>query len=183
MMEGCVLPRALGALLAELDAYEDRIPDGVLPKALAELELGCQELEAFIRFDARGYHRSQLHLGPAYETLLIAWCAGQRSAIHDHRGSRCAFRVLRGVASETAFARNPAGLIYPTTTRPLAAGSIGAIEDDGVHQLSNLQERDDLVTLHLYSPPLERMGTYSLTDSQVQERAASQVEFEAGAGI
>ncbi len=36
-----------------------------------------------------------------------------------------------------------------------------------MHQVSNLQDGDaDLVTLHIYSPPLRLMGTYSLFDNK-----------------
>ena len=39
-----------------------------------------------------------------------------------------------------------------------------------IHQISNLQPGNaDLVTLHLYSPPLLVMGQYSLTDPAVRE--------------
>jgi hypothetical protein len=38
-------------------------------------------------------------------------------------------------------------------------------EDTDIHQVSNLQADDAvLVTLHVYAPPLHRMGTYSLYD-------------------
>ena len=38
-------------------------------------------------------------------------------------------------------------------------------EDEDLHQISNLQaDAAELVTLHVYSPPLIMMGTYSLTD-------------------
>jgi cysteine dioxygenase len=55
--------------------------------------------------------------------------------------------------------------------------------DADMHQVSNLQPGDaDLVTLHVYSPPLRQMGTYSLT-SRERGREAMFVEFGEAAGI
>ena len=49
------------------------------------------------------------------------------------------------------------------------AGGICATEDADIHQVSNLaDDGGDLVTLHVYSPPLLNMGTYSLYDTLVR---------------
>lgn len=45
------------------------------------------------------------------------------------------------------------------------------------------QAGQDLVTLHIYSPPLLVMGTYSLTDDRVGEFVPPVHEFTHGAGI
>ena len=178
-----VLSGALQALLAELDTHAERIPSSVLAAALRGLDVRCAELLPFAAFDSARYRRKALPAGRAYEALLMCWRAGQRSPIHDHLGSECAFRVLGGIATETAFARSACGLVYPTRTRPLRAGSVGAIRNSQIHQVSNLQEREDLMTLHLYSPPLSSTRTYSLTEPRVEVWVPALHEFEAGAGI
>jgi cysteine dioxygenase len=62
-------------------------------------------------------------------------------------------------------------------------GSVCASEDDNLHQISNLQDGDaDLVTLHIYSPPLLHMGTYSITDL-TRGIEPMYLEFSDGAGI
>src|SRR5207249_2304648 len=122
--------------------------------------------------------------GPAYQALLLCWRNGQRSPIHDHRGSNCGVRILSGVATETVFERNENGLVYATFSREMAEGSICANSDDDIHQMSNLQPgKADLVTLHIYSPPLLHMGTYSLTSPMVQEFFDPVFAFADGDGI
>jgi cysteine dioxygenase len=55
--------------------------------------------------------------------------------------------------------------------------------DADLHQISNLQAGDaDLVTLHVYVPPLVRMKTYSLTEPIMGEDVWPEV-FGSGAGI
>ncbi len=181
--EGRVFPPRLRALFAELDGHSGRIPVGVLEPALRELRVRPEELAAFSFFDGYRYRRNELRSTPAYEALLICWRAGQRSPIHDHQSSGCAYRVLRGTATETVFARSATGLVYPTHTRDQPIGFVGTNQDDDIHQVSNLQERDDLITLHIYSPPLLVISTYSLTDPRMGPFVAPPVELEAGAGI
>jgi cysteine dioxygenase len=138
----------------------------VLRRELEQLEISLEDVQTAVRFGPDTYRRNLLHAGPAYQALVLCWRAGQRSPIHDHEGSSCGVRVVRGVATETIFARNAAGLVYALRSCELRAGGVCASQDADVHQVSNLQDAGhDLVTLHIYSPPLLKMGVYSLTDA------------------
>ena len=178
------LPRSLLELLRALDAYQGRIPLDRLAAHLEAASFSFEDVQAQAVFGDRTYRRNLLHHGPAYQALLLCWRNGQRSPIHDHRGSSCGVRVLRGVATETRFTLSPNGMILATNSRELAAGSVCASQDADIHQMSNLQAGGaDLVTLHVYSPPLLRMGTYSLTDRSVGEFIDPIFENCHGAGI
>jgi cysteine dioxygenase len=125
-----------------------------------------------------------MHAGPAYHALVLCWRSGQRSPIHDHRSSACAVRVLEGDATEIIFHMTEEGHVFPSKTRKLSEGFICATEDLDIHQLSNLQPHNrDLITLHIYSPPLLVMGQYSLTDQTVREFKDEVHAFAEGAGI
>src|SRR5262249_38187953 len=115
--------------------------------------------------------------------LVLCWKNGQRSPIHDHTGSSCAVRVLRGVLTETAFVFAPHGRVKAVGSRDLAAGAVCGSEDRDLHQVSNLQDGDAaLVTLHVYTPPLRWKGTYSLTDA-TRGQEPMFVEYVDAAGI
>ena len=154
----------LADFLSMLDRHAARVPLADLTAHLAGLALDLEQVGDYVRFDAERYRRNLLHEGPAYQALILCWRGGQRSPIHDHRGSSCGVRVLRGVATETVFARTRAGHVYAKHTREWPAGSVCGSQDSDIHQMSNLQPDEDLVTLHVYSPPLLNMGIYSLTD-------------------
>ncbi len=173
-----MLPFELRDMLGELDDYREAVPLAALCIALERLAIAIGDLVPFAGFDERRYRRRSLYLGPAYEALLLCWRAGQRSSIHDHRGSRCAFRVMDGKGAESVFERSDAGLIYPTVTNEYPQGFVCAAEDEDIHQVSNLQLSEDLVNLHLYSPPLRTINTYSLTDSCVLEVACGELDPE-----
>ena len=93
-------------------------------------------------------------------------------------------RVLRGTLTETIFDRTPDGFIYPTSTQTLHENQVCGSEDSDIHQVSNIAAgRQDLVTLHVYSPPLHVMGVYSLTEPTVREEVDPVFEFAMGSGI
>src|SRR5262249_57021176 len=83
----------------------------------------------------------------------------------DPFGSSCGGRVLRAMLTETLFEFAPNGHVKALSSRDHPPGSVFGSQDQDLHQVSNLQAGSaDLVTLHVYTPPLLRMGTYSLTD-------------------
>jgi cysteine dioxygenase len=154
----------------ELDCHADRIPLRDLLDWIRRTELSIDDVSEYLVFRPERYVRNLVHAGPAYQALLLCWRNGQRSPIHNHRGSNCGVKVLRGVATETTFAKAPNGMAYAVRSRDLTTGEVCASADDDMHQVSNLQAGGaDLVTLHIYSPPLLRMEVFSLDSAAVTE--------------
>ena len=173
----------LDSLFAYLDGVDGRVPLDELTSRLADLEIDCGDVAEFIRFSNKGYARNSMREGRWYHAWAMCWKNGQRSPIHDHAGSSCGVRVLRGALTETIFERAPNGHIKAVCSRDLAAGAVCGSENADMHQISNLQAgAADLVTLHIYSPPLARMGTYSLTDA-IRGEELMAMEFGDAAGI
>jgi cysteine dioxygenase len=175
--------RALAPLFQYLDGLKGRAPLEGLTAQLNALHLDCDDVTDFLCFSDRGYTRNLVRAGTWYHVLVLCWKNGQRSPIHDHAGSSCGVRVLRGTLTETLFAFAPNGHVYPTFSRQLAPGSVVGSQDADMHQVSNLQDGGaDLVTLHVYTPPLRQMGTYSLTDLSRGVEPMF-IEFSDAAGI
>ena len=159
------MARALEPLVRYLDGLAGRPGLAELAAAVAPLALDCADLADFVRFSEQGYVRNLVRAGEGYHVLVLCWKNGQRSPIHDHAGSSCCVRVLRGTLTETRFAFAPNGHVKAVESTDHAPGSTFASADLDLHQVSNLQPGGaDLVTLHVYSPPLQRMGTWTLTD-------------------
>lgn len=169
-------------LFAFLDALSRPAELPELTAVLGNLDVG-RELDKHMLFSNRGYTRNPVHNGPYSQALVLCWKNGQRSPIHDHTGSNCGVRVLRGVLTETLFEFAPNGHIKAVASRDCPPGSVLASRDLDLHQVSNLQAGDaELVTLHVYSPPLQLMGTYSLTDT-ARGTEPMLVEYSEAAGI
>lgn len=183
-IQDATTPLSLSAFLEALDGYGRRVPLRTLEALLRRLDIRFADVKPFARFNNDRYQRNLMRSGRGYHALVLCWKSGQRSPIHDHRGSSCGVRIVKGEMTETIFEFSRNGLIYPTSTTVLKEGAVCGSEDKDIHQVSNLQGDDaELVTLHIYSPPLMVMGTYSLTDEMVDDFADPVFEFCDGDGI
>jgi cysteine dioxygenase len=162
--------KSIESAFARLDRVAGALPLRVILDWFGDFPLGAEDVADYLVFSPERYVRNLLHAGPSYQALVLCWRNGQRSPIHNHRGSHCGVRVLRGVATETVFARAPNGMVVPVRSRDLPPGHVCASADEDTHQVSNLQAGGaDLVTLHVYSPPLLRMEVFSLDSPAVRE--------------
>src|SRR5262245_18390171 len=100
---------------------------------MRRLPVECAEVADWIRFSDRQYTRNLVRGGPWYTIVVLCWKNGQRSPIHDHAGSSCAVRVLRGTATETMFDFAPNGQVRALSSRELTPGSVCASQDRDVH--------------------------------------------------
>jgi cysteine dioxygenase len=161
------LPAPLRRLCSALEAAA---VDGAVPLELAaarldQLDLDLQAPAPWWIFDAVKYRRNLIRRTSDYEMLLLCWLPGQRSPIHDHRGSGCAFRVIEGIVSETIYEHATGDLATPAAMRWLPPGTICASRDFDIHEVANTQAQQDLVTLHVYSPPLRDVNQYRSTET------------------
>lgn len=161
------LPAPLRRLCESLEAAteEGAIPLEVMRDQLERLENNLQMLAPWWMFDACTYRRNLIRRTATYEALLLCWLPGQRSPIHDHRGSGCAFRVIEGVVTETLYEPTKSGLVTAASMRWLPPGTICASREFDVHEVANTQLKADLVTLHIYSPPLRDVNLYRAADA------------------
>lgn len=154
-----------------LDAHRDRVPLDELRDIMRNVHVCEADLGDAVAFGDNGYRRNLLRRTDAYEVLVLCWSPGQRSPIHDHAQSTCGVRVISGEAVETRFDRDADGFLHPVAVERFPEGSTAGSQDADIHEIANASDRD-LVTLHVYSPPLGRMKTY---DAPTQARDRSRL--------
>lgn len=183
-MSNLPVPPKLQPLVNYLNGLTARASIERLQELLAASHATDEDVREFIRFEPGHYQRNLVAIGPWYEVLVICWRSGQRSPIHNHAQSTCGLKVLRGTCSETYFAHSPCGQVVALSTTEKHAGEVCASEDEDTHQVSNLQAPGtDLVTLHIYSPPLRKMKKFSITSAAAEDWVPPVVEFAHGEGI
>ncbi len=174
----------LEQLFKHLDGLTSRATVEQLSAWLGEAGITRDDIADYVRFGAETYQRNLIQEGAHYHVLALCWRSGQRSPIHNHADSTCGLVVVEGIATETVFDHSPCGLVKAVLSCDLPAGSIAASVDTDTHQVSNLQPAgEDLITLHIYSPPLLRMASYSLTEPHVSEFRPMVVTHVDGSGI
>lgn len=156
----------LAALIDYLEKAEGRIDLDILASHLADLKVTRQDFSDCCIFGARGYRRNTISRNDHYELLALCWRSGDCTAIHDHNGHSCAFRVIEGTGTEIRFKVTASGLVCPVETHTMHPDYICAARDEDIHQVANMQVADtDLITLHIYSPPIKKMNTYQFAQA------------------
>ena len=135
---------------------------------LAAVEVTSEDLRPYLGFKEGNYWRHRVCRNDFVEMLVICWRPGQKTPIHDHNGSHGMVKVQQGVMWETTFAFNEdKGLGYKTG-RECQTGEVTGADVPDIHQLGNPEvSGQDLITIHVYAPPLGVLKTYKVGSSQV----------------
>ena len=153
----------LGGLVERLSRCGARPTFDELNAMLEGVAVGADELRPYVGFKEGTYARHRVHLGEHAELLVLCWRPGQRTPIHDHAGSFGAVKVLRGVMWETLFEMGEGEGLRYLSGREWAPGHVTGADVPDIHQLGNPDvSGQDLVTLHLYSPPLTSLNVYKV---------------------
>ena len=151
--------KALSPLLDYLEHLKEPASLSRLESLLQKTRMCREDVGSYCNFGSRTYVRNVIAQSKWFDLLLLCWRPGQRSPIHDHRGSACAFRVLEGIGTETRFEPVLEGnQVRAIEHSEMPEGYICAAYDDDIHEVANLAG-SDLITLHAYSPRLA-MTTY-----------------------
>ncbi len=110
-------------------------------------------------------HYASLHRDEYVDIWLICWSPGNDTGWHDHDVSSGAVRVVQGALMES----NPRiGGMHAQTV--ITAGSSFCFGPDHIHRLTGEAERT--ISIHAYSPPLWRLGQYTIDDGGVMRRVS-----------
>ncbi len=104
-----------------------------------------------------------LHRDDHVDVWLLCWTPVNDTGWHDHDISSGAVRVVRGALAES----NPRIGGEPVT-RVVHAGESFSFGPDHIHRLTGIDDRS--VSIHAYSPPLWRLGQYSIDRDGVMRR-------------
>ncbi len=152
---------SLPSLVAALEAVNSAPSLEQIFAWLEKAEISTEELQPYSGFKEGNYWRHRVCRNQFVEMLVLCWRPGQRTPIHDHNGSHGGVKVCQGMLWETTFSYDPiAGLAYKSA-RELPLGSVTGSDVPDIHQLGNPDvSGQDLITIHVYAPPLGVLHTY-----------------------
>ncbi|HYY97981.1 MAG TPA: cysteine dioxygenase family protein [Pyrinomonadaceae bacterium] len=158
--EGDFSLRSLAGALEKLSARPEL---SQVDEWMRHVEVSRDELRPYVGFKEGTYARHRVFVCEHAELLVLCWRPGQRTPIHDHAGSFGSVRVLEGFMWETLFEMDGReGLLYKSA-RDWTPGHVTGADIPDIHQLGNPDVSGrDLVTLHLYSPPLTSLNVYKV---------------------
>lgn len=86
------------------------------------------------------------------EVWLICWRDGHDTGFHDHDDAAAAIAVAAGAVRDERLSLGGPAL-------SIRAGATFTVDPGGIHRVRH-HGGEPAVTIHAYSPPLGRMGTY-----------------------
>jgi predicted metal-dependent enzyme (double-stranded beta helix superfamily) len=148
------LPRPRGRDLTELELL-------AFVRALADSpELWIE----FVRHDVNQRTYEELISDEHMTAWLICWMDDHDTGFHDHDLSVGAVAVVGGRVREERLR-----IDGPPRERAYAAGGSFSFSPADIHRVRHAGS-DPAVTLHVYSPPLLRMGAYAVDEDGVLSR-------------
>ncbi len=107
-------------------------------------------LQGLKEFKDNHYARHLVFKSENVEILVVCWRPGQGSPIHDHGPSDGLMIILEGEITNTSYCAN--GQKVTTVWCP---GDVGHTPIGVRHEVKN-NSNADVVSLHVYAPPLKR---------------------------
>jgi cysteine dioxygenase len=132
------------------------------------LTLSDELVSSHSRFRDDTYTRNLVCRTTRFELLVLCWQPGQRSTIHDHGGALNVTRVHSGTLTSRLFSVQPAQPAALVSEETLVRGGLTCVDRDQIHQLANESDRD-LVTVHVYAPPLRDITVYSAESAESEQ--------------
>ena len=119
-----------------------------------------------IAFSDSERHYVSLHRDTHVDIWVLCWTPANDTGWHDHDISSGAVAVTQGRLVEHNLAVD--GSALETT---IGAGTVYSFGADHIHRLTGLDAGS--VSIHAYSPPLWRMGQYSVTGGMLRRKSVS----------
>ena len=121
---------------------------------------------SLVRIDVQRRQFEQLWRDAHVDIWVISWMSGHDTGFHDHDMSSGAVAVVAGEVIEERLV-----LAGGTRERRHRAGEVFDFDASHVHRMR--QDSDEpAISIHAYSPPLWRMGSYAVDSDGTLRRAS-----------
>ncbi|WP_134742030.1 cysteine dioxygenase family protein [Nocardioides sp. 503] len=118
-----------------------------------------------VGFDDDDRVYASVHRDAHVDVWLLCWTPENDTGWHDHDSSSGAVAVVAGELAENNLTLATGGV----ETR-IPAGKVFSFGPDHIHRLNGAERGS--ISVHVYSPPLWRMGQYAVGDNGVLRRVS-----------
>lgn len=148
-------------LVSELESQRSIPTREEIDHWLENAVISEEELAPYVGFKEGNYWRHRVCRNEFVEMLVLCWRPGHRTPIHDHNGSHGGVRVQEGTLWETVFLYDEVDGLHYKSARDYQPGAVTGSGVPDIHQLGNPDvSEQNLVTIHIYAPPLGVLHTY-----------------------
>ena len=148
-----------------------RPDDAALRALVREVADDRSRWQGLVRHDPDQRHFELLHRDAEVELWVVSWMPGHDTGFHDHDVSAAAITVVEGAVRDQRLAVGRANV-----ERRYEAGECFTVRPSDIHRVQH-DGPEPSVTIHVYSPPLSRMGQYEIgPDGTLQRHAQDAVQ-------
>jgi cysteine dioxygenase len=96
----------------------------------------------------------------SFELILICWCEGHKTPIHDHGGEECWVKVITGELKEVLYKKNKNDELIAVKSSISKTNEVTYMKDFmGFHSLENISNKKSM-SLHLYAKPIRNCKVF-----------------------
>jgi cysteine dioxygenase len=128
--------------------------------ALLQLDMTVEDFAHLPHSKEKPYYRKLLYQNESVELLVMKW-SDIECAPHDHGNSHGWIQVINGTSLHTVYEVDENGIPAELFNELQQHGNLFHAPIKGIHKMQ-ASEDTDLITLHLYSPPITGMKVYDL---------------------
>ena len=134
-----------------------------LEELVAALASDPERWSAQVGFSGAERHFVSLFRDDYVDVWLLCWTDDNDTGWHDHDISSGAVRVVEGALSESC-----PRIGGKHAVRVITAGNTFSFGPDHIHRVAGA--RRSSISIHAYSPPLWRLGQYTIEETGVMRR-------------
>jgi hypothetical protein len=149
-----------------LGGFECDLDRAALRRLVGDIAARPELWRPLVTIDAESRQFEQLWRDAHIDVWVISWMHGHDTGFHDHDLSQGAVAVVDGVLVEERMVLGGAPL-----ERRHPAGAVFDFDASHVHRMRQ-DSHGPAVSIHAYSPPLWRMGTYAVGPDGTLRRAS-----------
>jgi hypothetical protein len=149
-----------------LAGFERDLDRDALRRLVGDIAARPDLWRSLVTIDAESRRFEQLWRDTHIDVWVISWMHGHDTGFHDHDVSQGAVAVVEGALVEERMVLGGAPL-----ERRHPAGAVFDFDASHVHRMRQ-DSRGPAVSIHAYSPPLWRMGTYAVAPDGTLRRAS-----------
>ena len=124
------------------------------------LQLEPNAFEKYANWSKDCYTRNCIADTEKFELILICWCAGHQTSIHDHGGEECWVKVIEGEFKEVVYKKNENDELIAVKSSISKTNQVSYMKDFmGFHSLENISNKKSM-SLHLYAKPIRKCTVF-----------------------
>lgn len=135
---------------------------------LTNVRVTAEDIKPYVGFKEGNYWRHRVCRNDAVEMLVLCWRPGHKTPIHDHNGSHGVVKIHAGLLRENIYKYDATKGLCDESDRECQAGEVTGAGVPDIHRLGNPENSgQDLITIHVYAPPLGVLKTYKVGSPQI----------------